>query len=120
MKYLIVLICTVIILTGCLPFKQVETYPAVVANETPKAWSLPVYSPPVQTLPIVDNTQEVKPPPTVNPYLTPDSFRDIQSYMPNYVPRVPPTYWIPNYSSIPVADTLVTFWTGTIIVGVTP
>jgi PBP1b-binding outer membrane lipoprotein LpoB len=121
MKKLSILICAAIVLAGCVPFKQSEVYPTVVANTTTKAWSLPVYKPPVQTLPTVDNMNEANPPDTVNPYLTPDSFRDIQSYMPNYIPRVGQTYWIPRFESIiAVTESATTFWTGTMIVGVNP
>lgn len=111
MKRLIVLICTVIVLTGCVPFKPTEVFPAVVANNTVVSVPMPtpIYTPPTQ--PYVPVVEEAKPP-TVNPYLKAENYTDASGYFPIYVSNVPRTWWIPRYEAPPIPQATIVFWTG--------
>lgn len=117
MRLLIVLICTAIVLTGCVPFKSAEVFPAVVANNTVVSVPnpTPIYTPPTQ--PYVPVVEEAKPP-TVNPYLKAENYTDTNGYFPIYISNVPRTWWIPRYETPAVPQDTIVFWTGTATVEV--
>jgi hypothetical protein len=115
MKIFLVLICTVIVLTGCLPFKAAEVFPTVVANDTVVPVPTPVYTLPVQ--PYVPPVVEQVKPPAVNPYLKAENYTDISSWF--TARNVPRTWWIPRYDPPVVTESVTIFWTGTAIVEVT-
>jgi hypothetical protein len=97
MRICLVLLGIVMVMAGCLPFKQAETYPTVGGNNT-EVTQL-VISPQVYVQPVQPPTvsESVTLPSNPNPYLISEPMLDIMSYFTIYTPRVGQTYWMPRY-----------------------
>jgi len=125
MKNLIYLVIFLVLICfcSCVPFKEVEVYPTIQHDIQPtetfqSTTNVTQYDYKAGAPNIYPNITSEGITNTFNPYLYPDKFPSIDSYLIPMNPSVPTTYWTPSFyynyldTWYPPKESVI-FWSGT-------